>query len=581
MAPPRDIFGLIGTTIAEKFRVERLIGEGGFGVVYAGTHVMLGEKVAIKCLKPVGFSAEEQERGAQSFMREGRILFGLGHPAIVRLYDVGIMDGPSPASPEGGPNRGQGKIPYVVLELLTGVTLDAEIRTRAGTRRHFGRDELVGVFGPILEAVAFAHERGIMHRDLKPSNMMLVNEAGRVQPKVLDFGTARAEQVGTGRAGAPEASLGKTGFTPLYAAPEQWDASYGATGPRTDVFALGLTLAEMCLLGYPMEIAPGGILSVFKASLDESARPVLARERPDLPPELERVIVRAMCPRSDERYADARELLSAFRSALKAAPSTAAMAPPLAPSPSNVPANPANLPPSGPAHSPSYGPPMTPPQGPPQPAAFYGSTTQGHAMGTYGAPPPRTSALPWLIGAFGLVIALVMVGIGAVVFFVLPAREPSAGPASPPTKVAAAPTTPPASPGSPAVPTARPAAPVATGPAPRLILGGAIGMAPFWTQSDVMDVARAHHNEMIQCAREAVAAQPRLEGPVDVTVSPNKTGVVEDVQCSMRVHNTPGETAMCGCVASVMGKWRFPPARGKLGFLDAGPFIYDYKLFPP
>ena len=150
----RDLFNLIGTTIAGKFRVERLLGEGGFGVVYAGTHVMLGEKVAIKCLKPTGSSPEDQERGAQSFLREGRILFGLGHPAIVRLYDVGVID------------ESAGKIPYVVLELLTGTTLEAEIRSRAATRRHFVRDELFNLFNPILEAVAFAHERGIVHRDL-------------------------------------------------------------------------------------------------------------------------------------------------------------------------------------------------------------------------------------------------------------------------------------------------------------------------------------------------------------------------------------------------------------------------------
>ena len=121
----RDAFNLVGTTIAGKFRVERVLGEGGFGVVYAGVHVMLGERVAIKCLKPLGFTPEDRERGAQSFLREGRILFGLGHPAIVRLYDVGVIE--------------EGQIPYVVLELLTGTTLDAELRTRGQTRRHFGR----------------------------------------------------------------------------------------------------------------------------------------------------------------------------------------------------------------------------------------------------------------------------------------------------------------------------------------------------------------------------------------------------------------------------------------------------------
>ena len=63
-------------------------------------------------------------------------------------------------------------------------------------------------------------------------------------------------------------------------------------------------------------------------------------------------------------------------------------------------------------------------------------------------------------------------------------------------------------------------------------------------------------------------------------MSPNKNGVVGEVQCSLRVHNA-GEAAFCGCAGAAIGKWKFPPARGKLGFLEAGPFIYDYKLFPP
>jgi serine/threonine-protein kinase len=582
-----DTFNLVGTTIAGKFRIERVLGEGGFGVVYAGTHVMLGERVAIKCLKPLGFTPEERERGAQSFLREGRILFGLGHPAIVRLYDVGVIE--------------EGQIPYVVLELLAGKTLDAELRLRGEARRHFGREELVALFGPILEAVAFAHERGIVHRDLKPSNLMLVTEAGRMQPKVLDFGTARADAVGTGRAGAaPDVSMGKTGFTPLYAAPEQWDAVYGATGARTDVFALGLTIAEACLLTYPMEIATGNILSVFKASLDDSSRPVLAQKRPDLPPELEQVINRAMRARPEQRYADARELLNAFRSALKVAPATAPLAPSSPPvlaashSPSQSPSyGPPQVPSNVPLQAPSYSAPYAPAYS--APPMMGASTTQPHALGMYGQTMSpqraRSSPLPWIIGIAGLVVAIVVVAIGVTLALVLPGRQepvavaptaaPTSAPAAPPKAAApGAPVTPQAT--APAAP-ARPAVPVAAGPTPRIILSGAIGMAPFWTQADVMDVARQHQGDMVQCAREGNAAAPGLQGDVDVTVDPDKNGVVGSVQCSLRGtdHKGAGEAALCGCVSAAMGKWKYPPARAKLGLLDSGPFIYDFKLFPP
>ena len=251
-----DVFGLVGTTLADKFRVERLLGEGGFGVVYGGTHLVLGVPVAIKCLKPVGVTEAQREHNAQLFLREARILFGLGHPSIVRLYDVGVIP--------------QGLVPYAVLELLRGPTLQDEIATRAQQAKPFGKDELVAIFAPIFDAVGFAHERGIVHRDLKPANLMLVTDGPRATPKVLDFGTARGG-LGTGEVAAPSAfaasvvaSSERTGFTPLYAAPEQWDAAYGATGPSTDVFSLGLTLLEACLLGYPFDVN-GGLMAIWRA----------------------------------------------------------------------------------------------------------------------------------------------------------------------------------------------------------------------------------------------------------------------------------------------------------------------------
>jgi len=177
-----------------------------------------------------------------------------------------------------------------------------------------------------------------------------------------------------------------------------------------------------------------------------------------------------------------------------------------------------------------------------------------------------------------------MVAIGVVVAVVLPSRnEPTAAaPASPPPKAAAAPAAPPAAAPA-AAPAARPTTAVAAGPTPRIILSDAVGTAPFYTQADVMDVARQHQNEMVQCAREGNAAQPGLKGDVDITVSTEKNGTVESVQCSVRPgdHKGAGEAALCGCASSAIGKWKYPPARGKLGFLDSGSFIYDYKLFPP
>src|SRR5690606_27569993 len=148
----------------------------------------------------------------------------LSHPSIVRLFDAGVIA-------ELG-------IPYAALGLLSGRTLAEDIAERAPTRRHYGREEIAAIFGAILEGVGFAHERGVIHRDIKPANIMLVESGGKVAPKVLDFGTARAELGTLREAGA---SIG-AGFTPLYASPEQWDRGRGDLGPRSDVYALGLTL---------------------------------------------------------------------------------------------------------------------------------------------------------------------------------------------------------------------------------------------------------------------------------------------------------------------------------------------------
>jgi serine/threonine-protein kinase len=378
-----DPFALVGKVIAGKFRVERVLGEGGFGVVYAGTHLVLGLPVAIKCLKTGDPAA---------FLREARILFTLSHPAIVRLFDAGVVD--------------DLEIPYAALELLTGPTLLDDIRTRAPTKRHYGREELAGIFGTILEGVAFAHEHGIVHRDLKPSNIMLVSDAGKMQPKVLDFGTARDA---LSAIDATNASLG-SGFTPLYAAPEQWDRERGDVSPRTDVYALGVTLAEMCLLGHPFP-APQSLTAILHDTLDESRRPQIASARPDLPAELEAVILRALRVQPSLRHANARELLLDVRSALKTSPETAPLARPLSATRAPV----THAPMTPPRHTP---PPFTPIMTAPTAAVVTAPSRP--------EPPRRSTVLPWALAAIFLVIAAAAIVAGA--FAALRLAQPRSSP---------------------------------------------------------------------------------------------------------------------------------------------------------
>src|SRR5439155_26112010 len=101
-----------------------------------------------------------------------------------------------------------------------------------------------------------------------------------------------------------------------------------------------------------------------------------------------------------------------------------------------------------------------------------------------------------------------------------------------------------------------------------------------WTKGEILGVLRANHAAVAACTRESAPLDPKMSGNVSVTVSPRKDGVVSDVNCAIPKVNTPAEAALCSCVDAAISQMRFPPAHGKLGFLDSGPFIVDYRLAP-
>ncbi len=374
-----DPFQLVGQTIAGKYRVERLLGEGGFGVVYAGTHLTLGEPVAIKCLKVSGEPA-----AADGFLREARVLFALTHPAIVRMYDIGTM--PTPL----------GETPYVVLELVQGTSLEEELarRLRANVGG-FTPAEILAVFEPVLDALYAAHKRGVAHRDLKPANIMLVaGDGGAMTAKLLDFGTARVGN--TAIQGGAAAATAAAGFTPRYAAPEQWDPSLGTTGPASDVFSLGLILAETCTLT-PM--LPGESATEILTEVMRRDRIVaVSARRYDLPPQIDGIVAKATRVALPERFASVAELRDALRATL------------------------------GPAASTMRRPMLASHVGYPQQAAPRGfaATTSPQVLHARAAPP--TSG--WQLVALGVVLGVV--GVFALLVFLLGIARPSASaPASP------------------------------------------------------------------------------------------------------------------------------------------------------
>ncbi len=436
----QDPFGLIGSVLGGKYRLEGVLGEGGFGVVYAGRQVALDQPIAVKCLKPTGNGHD-----VASFLREAKVLFRLSHPGIVRMYDVGEVP------------TALGVVPYVVLERLAGRTLDDEIEARAREGRPFAAHELLHIADGLLEAVAFAHAQGVVHRDLKPANVMLVprlsgsrpNESsGGFQVKVLDFGLARAttSPLATGlstHAHAPlvvSASLGGTtgvGLTPRYAAPEQWEPRFGVVGPSTDLFALGLVLEEAATLAPAL---PGEtVLEVMTASTNPARRSQVRARRPDLPAAFADLVEVATKVAQSERFPSAEAMREALRTSgphaslfpvraaswLPVAPSQAPPSP-LAQSGRALPGAPPYGPPPGlaPVSPPPYAGPSAHPPGPPLPVAHApGPPLLGAppAVAVYVQPAPMQAAPVYDLargkGSNGGVMGGVLAGIAVAGFF--------------------------------------------------------------------------------------------------------------------------------------------------------------------
>jgi eukaryotic-like serine/threonine-protein kinase len=215
-----------GTEIAARYRLDRLLGEGGMGEVWAVTHLVTGKRLALKALK--AHRAARQD-SVKRFFREARAATVVGHPNVVQVHDVFLHDG----------------IPVMVLDLLEGESLGDKLE-REGK---LSLAELSALMVPVLSAIGTAHARGIVHRDLKPENIFLARDAvGKTSPIVLDFGIAKLSGFETDAEAA--AVLTRTGSmmgTPFYMSPEQAsgekDLDHGC-----DVWALGVILYE-CLSG--------------------------------------------------------------------------------------------------------------------------------------------------------------------------------------------------------------------------------------------------------------------------------------------------------------------------------------------
>ena len=215
---------LIGRVLGEAYRVEELIGTGGYGDVYRGTQLAVGRDVAIKVLRHDRFVAEEEKaRRLKRFKREAVATSRLAHPNTVRLIDFG---------------ESEDHVFYLVLELLRGTELSDLIDEEAP----LDPDQVAKIARQVCGSLSEAHAAGIIHRDLKPGNIFVCEFAGESDfVKVMDFSIARL--VGPDKPATQLTISGTTQGTPHYMAPEQ--ALAEETGPRTDLYALGCIIYEM------------------------------------------------------------------------------------------------------------------------------------------------------------------------------------------------------------------------------------------------------------------------------------------------------------------------------------------------
>ncbi len=309
-----DPLQLVGTTIAEKYAVESVVGEGGFAIVYRATHLIWKRPVAIKAFKSMGtFAVKDRDRLLDEFIREGALLAELSErsAAICQARDVGTITTPSGAW-----------APYMVLEWLEGATLEKVI----ADERHAGKpprtvEQAIHLLEPVGEALALAHGRGIAHRDVKPGNVFLLGDprAESCAVKLLDFGIAKVVQDAQKMAGAFSQTTGQvTSFTPAYGAPEQFSRAQGATGPWTDVFALSLILSELVSGHEPL--VGDDVAQLAFLALDPSRRPTPRTLGATVTDAVEGVFRKALAVQPQDRYQSAGDLWNALRAAVGLSP---------------------------------------------------------------------------------------------------------------------------------------------------------------------------------------------------------------------------------------------------------------------
>ncbi len=277
----------IQQTLGGDIVLNRVLGEGRTGRVYLAEQPSLGRQVAVKALMP---RHTRERKSVARFKREARAMAGCPHPSIVSVYNVGET---------------RNGIPFFVMEYVEGESLADRLRRKG----RLPLPEAVRIAGALADALAYAHERGLVHRDLKPEDVLIDRHSGRIL--LTDFGLAKS--VTRGDNTMTLTGTGEIMGTPAYLSPEQ--AECGLVDARSDQYSLAVVTYEMLAGRLPFT---GPSAQDFVRQHAQDAPPSLLQVAPDLPLEVSRVVDRALMKEPGARFASADAFGQALRSAVSA-----------------------------------------------------------------------------------------------------------------------------------------------------------------------------------------------------------------------------------------------------------------------
>jgi serine/threonine-protein kinase len=280
-----------GAHVTPNVRLVRPLGEGGMGAVWVAEHLGLGTEVAVKFLQ----GAYADDAAARSrFSREAAASAQVKSSHVVRVYDHGLTDT---------------QVPFIVMELLEGTDLSKRIESE----RTLAPAEVVAIVSQLCKALEQAHEKGVVHRDIKPENIFLTSEGGELFVKLLDFGIAKTEVLSKKTTGSRNSTLaGETLGTPFYMSPEQFKDSK-KIDLRSDLYSLGVVVYEALTGHLPFN---ADTLAALAIAVNDGEYTAPSEVNATLPKTLDAWFAKACARAPADRFASARELSDALRTAL-------------------------------------------------------------------------------------------------------------------------------------------------------------------------------------------------------------------------------------------------------------------------